>query len=102
MSKSRGCKKGNIVFQTQTNLIFSYLTANNTKSEAENIVKLILDDIVSVASADSAYIIRKLLEKIVELSQEKVAKQKHTGKRVGKKTFHEWTSKYPWLIGKAG
>ena len=55
MSKPRGRKKGNIVSQAQTNSIFSYLTASNTKSEAENIVKLILDDVVSEASADSAY-----------------------------------------------
>ena len=87
MSKPRGCKKGNIVFQTQTNLIFSYLTASNTKSEAENIVKLILDDIVSVASADSAYIIRKLLEKIVKLSQEKVAKKNTPGNALERKHF---------------
>ncbi|KAH3700633.1 hypothetical protein DPMN_075610 [Dreissena polymorpha] len=52
------------------NSILSYLTASKTKPEAENEVKLIVDDAVSEASFDRAYIVRKLMEKIVELSLE--------------------------------
>ena len=49
MSKPWGLKNGNIVSQALTNSILRYSTAGNTKSEAENIVKLIFDDIVSEA-----------------------------------------------------
>ena len=77
---------------TQKNAILKYFQPQNTTSEAKEIVRSILNNVLNKLVTDSTDIAFDFVIEIVNSSFESAQKPlAHSGSRVNKSTFEKWT-----------
>lgn len=84
---------------SQKNAIHNYFQPIRTSSESETIVKCLLNDLITQAVSDIADIAIRIVNEVVDSAFDSAQKPTaHSGNRVGRRTFKEWSEKFPWLL----